>query len=90
MKITKSSIENLGFKYWVHDEETGDDYTFNIPSKKKSGWFFCLVYHPSTDEIIVSHHYRDIKSIKDIKQVFRKKMETIEELKIELNKHNIL
>lgn len=90
MTITKSSIEKLGFRYFLHDEKTGDDYTYNIPSKQKRGWFFCLVHHPSVNRIIVSHHSREIKTIKDIKQVFNMKIDTIEELKTELENHKIL
>ncbi len=55
MKITKKNIEKLGFTFKLKDEETNSDYTFNKPSDKE-GWIDLLVWHPETNNIILSQH----------------------------------
>ena len=55
MKITKENIEKLGFKFKVKDEDSESDYTFNKPSGK-DGWIDLLVWHPETNNVILSQH----------------------------------
>jgi hypothetical protein len=90
MKITQKEIEDLGFTFRVKDEETGDDCTYNVPSKKKGGWVYCLVHHPSTNDVIISHHKSIIKSIKDIKPVVRFNLKTMKDLTDVIEKYEII
>ena len=55
MKITQKNIEKLGFTFKLKSEEDECDYTFNKPSNRK-GWIDCLVWHPKTNNIILSQH----------------------------------
>ena len=55
MKITKENIEKLGFTFKVKDEDSESDYTFNKPSNRE-GWIDMLVWHPQTNNIILSQH----------------------------------
>jgi hypothetical protein len=92
MKITQEGIQNLGFTFCLKHEESGDDCTYNLPSNKRKGWVYCLVHHPSTGQVAVSHH-KDINNftIKDIERVFLvHHVDTIDELKLHLETHGVI
>jgi len=55
MKITQENIEKLGFEFKLKSDEGDCDYTFNKPSGKE-GWIDLLVWHPETNNVILSQH----------------------------------
>ena len=55
MKITKENIEELGFTFKLKSMEDNCDYTFNKPSSRE-GWIDLLVWHPETNNVILSQH----------------------------------
>ncbi len=92
MKVTHEGIQNLGFEFCLKHEETGDDCTYNLLSNKRKGWVYCLVHHPSTGEVCVSHHKNIINfTIKDIERIFYvQSVDTIDELKLHLETHGVI
>lgn len=62
MKITQENIEKLGFEFKLKDEKDNCDYTFNKPSNRK-GWIDLLVWHPETDNVILSQHTYKLSDI---------------------------
>lgn len=91
MEITQKGIEDLGFKFVLKNEKTGDDCTYNIPSKNKKGWFYAIVHHPSTNEVHISHHkLPPLNSIEDIYIVDKLKLTTMAELIRTLESYGIL
>jgi len=87
MEITKEEIEELGFTFVCKDEKTGNDCTYNIPSKTKKGWYYVIVHHPFLNELIISHHAPVINDSENIQQLYNSddatyKFTTIEDLEI--------
>lgn len=87
MEITREGIEKLGFTFVCKDEKTGNDCTYNIPSKTKKGWYYVIVHHPFLNELIISHHASIINNRNDIKQLynsenFAKRINTNKDLEI--------
>jgi hypothetical protein len=62
MKITQENIEKLGFEFKLKSDEGDCDYTFNKPSNRK-GWIDLLVWHPETDNVILSQHTYKLSDI---------------------------
>lgn len=81
MDIRKELIEDLGFTFLFKDEKTGDDCTYNIPSRNKKGWFYAIVHNPSKNEVHISHHkYPPINGFLDVYIVDKLQLTTMEEL----------
>jgi hypothetical protein len=62
MKITQQNIEKLGFEFKLKDEQDDCDYTFNKPSNRE-GWIDLLVWHPETNNVILSQHTYKLSDI---------------------------
>jgi len=46
----------------LKDEQDDCDYTFNKPSNRK-GWIDLLVWHPQTNNIILSQHTPELSEV---------------------------